>query len=493
MHTERWFPMRYALPDGTLLGALQGCGQDWQLYRVDRHNRVLAATAALAARWVCCGLVSESALIKFGFESASYLAIRSGPDQTLAPVDAFTSPDTKADALAFSVSLRETRLVTPDVPLQDGIYVERLSRILPTWTGSETQDDGVLLGRWLTGGVAVSATSFRRLANLLGWLPKADVRDVVEAGGLTVSDDGVGFNAHALVGVRTRRAADSQARFNRMDSDPDGESRAAPANAGRVFRLPGRPHLEAFFNEHVVDIVAHAERYQALGIHFPTAIVLHGPPGCGKTFAVERLVEFLDWPLFNIDSSTVASPYIHETSRKVSDVFDQAMAASPAVIVIDEMESYLSDRQLHAATGLHHVEEVAEFLRRIPEASNRQVLVIGMTNRLEMIDPAILRRGRFDHVIEVGMPSQQEVHSLLLALLTKIPVDPDVTVTGAVEALTERPLSDAAFAVREAARLAARSGNHALDQASLDTAMACLLPVEQSASTRPIGFVWESS
>ncbi|WP_296702466.1 ATP-binding protein [Thiocapsa sp. UBA6158] len=483
--------MRYALPDGTRLGALQGCGQDWQLYRVDRHNRVFVATAALAERWVSCGLLSESAFIPFGFESVSYAAIHSGPDQTLAPVDAFTSPDTKADALAFSVSLRETRLIAPDVPLQDAIYLERLSRLLPTWTVSETLDDGILLGRWLTGGVAVSATSFRRLASLLGWLPKADVKDVVEAGGLAVSDDSGGFTAGALVGVRTRRAADAQARVDRRDSDPDGESTAASANAARVFRLPGRPHLEAFFNEHVIDIVAHAERYQALGIHFPTAIVLHGPPGCGKTFAVERLVEFLDWPLFNIDSSTVASPYIHETSRKVSEVFDQAMDASPAVIVIDEMESYLSDRQLHAATGLHHVEEVAEFLRRIPEATDRQVLVIGMTNRLEMIDPAILRRGRFDHVIEVGMPSQEEVHSLLLALLAKIPVAPAFAVTGAVEALTGRPLSDAAFAVREAARLAARSGNHALDQASMDAAIARLPPAEQDGSTRPIGFVWE--
>src|SRR5690606_7587698 len=127
-----------------------------------------------------------------------------------------------------------------------------------------------------------------------------------------------------------------------------------------------------------------------------------------------------------------------------SEVFDKAMDAAPSVIVIDEMESYLSDRQIHQSTGLHHVEEVAEFLRRIPEATSKQVLIIGMTNRLEMIDSAILRRGRFDHVIEVGMPSKEEVSELVNSLLQKVPIESGVTSDKAITALTGRPLSDAA-------------------------------------------------
>ena len=126
---------------------------------------------------------------------------------------------------------------------------------------------------------------------------------------------------------------------------------------------------------------------------------MHGPPGCGKTFAVERLVDFLGWPSFQIDASSVASPYIHETSKKVAEVFDKAMQNAPSVLVIDEMEAFLADREM--GSGHHRVEEVAEFLRRIPEATKNDVLIVAMTNRIEMIDPAILRRGRFDHVIKV--------------------------------------------------------------------------------------------
>ena len=125
-----------------------------------------------------------------------------------------------------------------------------------------------------------------------------------------------------------------------------GQAKRAEPEPNKLFELPGRPKLAAFFNEHVVDIVLHRDRYKALGIDFPSAIVLHGPPGCGKTFAVERLVDFLGWPSFQIDASSVASPYIHETSKKVAEVFDKAMENAPSVLVIDEMEAFLADREM---------------------------------------------------------------------------------------------------------------------------------------------------
>src|SRR3546814_1662770 len=98
------------------------------------------------------------------------------------------------------------------------------------------------------------------------------------------------------------------------------------------FSLPVRPNLEAFFNEHVIDLIRNEERYKALGITFPGAVLLHGPPGCGKTFAVEKLVEHLDWPFFSIDSGSIGSPFIHETCKKIAEDFEQATKVSPAVV-----------------------------------------------------------------------------------------------------------------------------------------------------------------
>lgn len=94
----------------------------------------------------------------------------------------------------------------------------------------------------------------------------------------------------------------------------------------------------------VALIVADEERYAAMGIGFPGGIILEGPTGCGKTYAVERLAEHLGWPSFSIEASSVASPYIHETSRKVAEIFSEAMKAAPAVVIIDEMDAFLASR-----------------------------------------------------------------------------------------------------------------------------------------------------
>ena len=217
-------------------------------------------------------------------------------------------------------------------------------------------------------------------------------------------------------------------------------------------------------------------------------MILYGPPGTGKTFAVERLVDFLGWPSFQIDASSVASPYIHETSKKVAQVFDKAMENAPSVLVIDEMEAFLADREM--GSGHHRVEEVAEFLRRIPEAVKNEVLIIAMTNRIDMIDPAIQRRGRFDHVIKVDFASELEVLSLLDKLLSALPKESDVDSKPLAQELAGRPLSDVAFVVREGARLAARSGKERLDQASLLAALRTTPARErEGGEKRRIGFI----
>jgi predicted Ser/Thr protein kinase len=230
------------------------------------------------------------------------------------------------------------------------------------------------------------------LANLTGWMPVGDLTEIVKAAGFSVPAD---------AGLLAKRKSASEAKSDAKAAiakeaiaEPEQPQPPEEPVVAKVFKLPGRPQLEEFFNEHVIDIIFNPEKYQAVGINFPSAIVLHGPPGCGKTYAVERLVEYIDWPVYTIDSNSVGSPYIHETSKKISDVFAKAINDAPSIIVIDEMESFLSDRRSGSSLGLHHVEEVAEFLRRIPDAIKNKVLIIAMTNLIEMIDPAILRRGR---------------------------------------------------------------------------------------------------
>jgi len=473
MSVEAWLPVRFKLPDGAESRRALYEGSNWQIVETMGGGRALIAREELVKRWSMSGLIDEAEEAMFTFGEARYWSVSSRQSQVLSPVSQGKSPDSKQEALAFALALKATRAIDKSSPLQDALYVERISRLLPTYSISSATDDEVVLGYWLTGGASISVKAFRRLAQTLSWLGPEHLEEVIEAAGLKVPEA-------ARTGSNELRAQPAVGRVI------DGERARDASVASERFELPGRPKLEDFINEHIVDIVSHQESYKRLGIGFPSPVVLHGPPGCGKTFAVERLVDYLEWPSFSIEPASVASPYIHETSRKVAEVFDKAVAQAPSVLVIDEMEAFLSSRE--SSAGHHRVEEVAEFLRRIPEASKNGVLILAMTNRVDMIDPAVLRRGRFDHVIEVDYASESEVLSLLENLLSSLPGEEDLDPRPLAASLANRPLSDVAFVVREGARLAARAGKRCLDQESLRAAMEST-PAREPENERRIGFV----
>lgn len=458
MAIDAWLPVGHKFPNGEKTKAALFEGAGWQIHETQGRGRVLLAHEDLARRWFDSGILDPEAFVEFGYGNQNLFAFSSGADQELCPIYESKSPNNKSEALSFALALKETRQVDNVSPLQDALYVEKISRLLPTYSISSRTDDDVILGYWLTGGANLSVKSFRRLSQAMSWLGATNLKDVVLAAGFEVSE---------IVPTKRTQPASPEKTQKKEEQFEDAKSDTIVQEA--IFELPGRLKLADFFNEHIIDIIKNRVRYQTLGIEFPSAVILHGPPGTGKTFAVERLVNYLGWPYFQIDASSVASPYIHETSKKVAEVFDKAMENAPSVLVIDEMEAFLADREM--GSGHHRVEEVAEFLRRIPEAAKNDVLIIAMTNRIDMIDPAVLRRGRFDHIIKVDFASEDEVLALLEKLLSTVPTESDVDPAPFAKQLSGRPLSDVAYVVREGARLAARSGREKLNQESLVAAI----------------------
>jgi AAA+ superfamily predicted ATPase len=478
MAIDAWLPVGYKLPDGAKSKIVIFDGTGWQILETQGNGRALIAREELTQRWIESGLLAPGSLATFDFGDQRLCSISCGTSQVLCPVSEGKSPNTKNEALSFSLAFKVTREIDKESPLQDALYIEKISRLLPTYSISPRIDDDIVLGYWLTGGVGISVKSFRRLRQSLSWLGADQLKDIVEVAGFEVTE--------VIPGGRRTPTPKQDESIEQLSDTHKTTPDKQPSF--KVFELPGRLEIASFINEHIVDIVQNRDRYKALGIEFPSAVVLHGPPGCGKTFAVERLVDFLGWPSFQIDASSVASPYIHETSKKVAEVFDKAMENAPSVLVIDEMEAFLADREM--GSGHHRVEEVAEFLRRIPEAANNDVLIVAMTNRVDMIDPAILRRGRFDHIIKVDYASEAEVLSLLEKLLSSLPKDKDVNAVPFAKELAGRPLSDVAFVVREGARLAARSGKDRLDQDSLLAALHSAPARDREGETqRSIGFI----
>lgn len=479
MALDAWLPIGFKLPDGAKVRTALFEGTDWQMYETLGGGWALVTLDALAQHWLDAGLIEDGTFSASQFGDRQLRSISCGPSQTMCPVSEAKSPDNKVEALSFALALKATRDIDAESPLQDALYVEKITRLLPTYSISSKTNDDIVLGYWLTGGTNIPATSFRRLRQSMSWLGAGHLKDVVQAAGFEVAE---------IIPLERKPAA-AVKNADIAPAENVDKSNPAEPESSNDFELAGRLELAAFFNEHIVDIILHRDRYRALGIEFPSAVILHGPPGCGKTFAVDRLVDFLGWPSFEIDASSIASPYIHETSKKVAQVFDKAIENAPSVLVIDEMEAFLADREM--GSGHHRVEEVAEFLRRIPEAVKNDVLIIAMTNRIDMIDPAIQRRGRFDHVIKVDFASEVEVKSLLDKLLSSLPKESDVHSEPLAKELAGRPLSDVSFVVREGARLAARSGKDKLDQASLLSALSAspARKREGGDTKRSIGFV----
>ena len=447
MLADRWLPTGYRLPDGTVLGRHLGAGGQWQLYEAASGGRVLVAEADLADHWLRDGLLVDAQLARFAFGRLALAAVDGGREHRLEAIDTAAPPQSAGECHALVAAIVASRATGCQAAFDDAVYVERLSRLLPDYSPNAHVDDALVAGAWTTGGVHLRLAPSRRMQALVPWLAEDELR----------------------------KLADALASGGLVPAEP--------------FRLPGRPHLEAFFNEHVVDLMRHEARYKALGIHFPGAILLHGAPGCGKTFAVDALVDYLDWPAFPIDSGSIASPFIHDTAKKIAEVFRKAADAAPAVVVIDEIDAFLAARE-DAGHAQHRVEEVAEFLRAIPKAYENRVLVIGMTNRLQSLDPAVVRRGRFDHILDVGMPSELETLSLLQAKLAGIPCEPGIDIAGLAKALAGRPLSDLGFIIKDACRRAARAGRDKLGPADVDAALAAApsrAPEEKKA--RKIGFV----
>lgn len=477
---EQWLPIGFDLPLGYKAKKVLQSGNAWQIIQASEAGKVLLVKESLFCKWITDGLIDDHVFSKFIYGNDVLYSLYSANKHELTALEKAKSPQTKSDAISFALCIKETRLRNLEVALHDAIFIESITRLLPTYSISTPVGDDVVLGYWLTGGIPISTSSTRRLQQMVSWLKPEQLEEIIsisEISGVSHVPEKKPIKGGATV---------------EESSDVSNSTQRAPVNSQKIkpenFELPGRQDLTHFFNEHVIDIINNEARYKLLGVEFPSAIILYGPPGSGKTYAVEKLTDYLEWPMFEVDASSIGSPYIHETSKKIADIFKKAIDNSPSILVIDEMDAFLSDRE--AGAGQHRVEEIAEFLRQIPEATKNKVLIVGMTNRIDMIDSAILRRGRFDHIVKVDYANAEEILNMLENSLSKIPKADGIDLSEISRRLAGRPLSDAAYVIREAARLAARSGKDAVDQESFDLALDETPVRDKSAEQhRPIGFL----
>ncbi len=442
----QFLPRGYRVSAENRIKKLVAGGNDWQIFLTNVDSYVLVVKPNLYYKWVSDCLLPTG--IFTDDLDPEYWIFQSSSNYIISSIAKGPYPKNNGQVEAFSIAFKTVTDILNNYDISDAIYIEEYSFILPVTFVENRHDNGMVYGKWITGGISVSIDSFDRVSNIMSWLPQEYLLKSARLAGFNIPDI-------ETLDENSEEAVNNQSLLHdTTDADKDVVSDKLLYEA--KFSLIGRPELEQFFNDNIIDIILHQEQYKRMGISFPGATILHGPPGCGKTYAVEKLSEFLGWQRFDIDSSTIASSYIHDTSKKISEVFQSAIKAAPSILVIDEMEAFLTDRGMAGSSGTHHFEEVAEFLRRIPEAISKNVLVFAMTNMIDAIDPAILRRGRFDHIVEVKMANAEEIESLLKSKFKELPIDETVNMSKIAQDLDGHPMSDITFVLREAGRLAVK-------------------------------------
>ncbi len=169
----------------------------------------------------------------------------------------------------------------------------------------------------------------------------------------------------------------------------------------------------------------HPELFQRLGIEPPKGVLLHGPPGCGKTLLARAVANESEATFFSINGPEIMSKFYGESEARLREIFQQAQQNAPSIIFIDELDAIAPKRE--EVTGEVERRVVAQLLALMDGLSGRgNVIVIGATNRPSALDPALRRPGRFDREIEIGVPDKQGRHEVLQIHTRGMPLAEDV-------------------------------------------------------------------
>lgn len=166
--------------------------------------------------------------------------------------------------------------------------------------------------------------------------------------------------------------------------------------------VAGMHALKAALERDVILPILHPALYRRYRLSLPNGVLLHGPPGCGKTFIAQKLGRILGFHFINVKPSDLGSIYVHGSQLKIGQLFKDAERHAPSLLFLDELDALLPNRS--GDLYHHYAAEVNEFLTQLNGAADRRVLVVGATNRIDRLDAAAIRPGRFDKKVYVGLP-----------------------------------------------------------------------------------------
>ncbi|CCA93177.1 MULTISPECIES: ATP-dependent zinc metalloprotease FtsH [Novosphingobium] len=222
----------------------------------------------------------------------------------------------------------------------------------------------------------------------------------------------------------------------------------------------------------IVEFLKRPERFQRLGGKIPKGCLLSGPPGTGKTLLARAMAGEAGVPFFSMSGSAFVEMFVGVGARRVRDLFAQAKKNAPCVVFIDEIDSVGRHRSAGVGGGNDERDQTLNQLLVEMDgfAGDQGVIVVAATNRPDVLDPALLRPGRFDRQVVVPAPDVGGREKILRVHLRHVPLAPDVDARVMARATPGFSGADLANLVNEAALLAARSGAERVSTAELEAA-----------------------
>ena len=225
----------------------------------------------------------------------------------------------------------------------------------------------------------------------------------------------------------------------------------------------------------IVDFLRSPKKFKELGARVPKGVLLVGPPGTGKTLLARAVAGEAGVPFFSISGSDFVEMYVGVGASRVRDLFDQAKKSSPCIIFIDEIDAV--GRQRGAGLGGGHDEREQTLNQLLVEmdgfGANEGVIMIAATNRPDILDPALMRPGRFDRQIVVNYPDIKGREEILKVHARGKPLAPDVELSVIAKSTAGFTGADLENLLNEAALLAARKNLHSITMPEIEEAGNC--------------------
>jgi cell division protease FtsH len=222
-----------------------------------------------------------------------------------------------------------------------------------------------------------------------------------------------------------------------------------------------------------VDFLRQPEKYHALGARIPRGVLLVGPPGTGKTLLARAVAGEAGVPFFNLSASEFVEMFVGVGASRVRDLFTQAKAAAPAIVFLDELDAV--GRRRGAGVGMVNDEREQTLNQLLAEMDGfdkrHEVIVLAATNRPDVLDPALLRPGRFDRQVVVPLPDRQGREGILRIHTRPLQLAPEVDLTVLARSTTGMSGADLANLCNEAALIAARHNHPQVRMADFEEAI----------------------